>query len=217
MLQCIFLLRLREQQAVTAPRALTDHSPQSGCQRCRLSYAASLRGAVQPASRAAALGRRAAHCETAPSSAQSLLLCFMLFTSRADSGEELKRKYSSKYGFWVDWSQTWIVLITLPHRSIGVKMLEQAINICWSQSRLNRSHHGRSDIQSMQCYYGLFGNRWDCWGNSLLSSTTLLLSQNFRRQQKQFVCVSRCCAECRTRTCLRPVNPAERITSSNEY
>lgn len=29
----LFFLRLKEQQAVTAPWALTDHSPQPGCQR----------------------------------------------------------------------------------------------------------------------------------------------------------------------------------------
>lgn len=41
-----FLLRLKEQQAVTAPWALTDHSLQSGCQRCRLGSATLHKGAV---------------------------------------------------------------------------------------------------------------------------------------------------------------------------
>lgn len=77
-----FLLRLKEQQAVTAPWALTDHSPRPGCQGCRQGSATSHRGAVgavQPVSRAAALGWWAARCQTAPSSAQCLLHYSMLF------------------------------------------------------------------------------------------------------------------------------------------
>lgn len=80
-----FLLWLTEQQAVIAPWALTDHSPQSGCLRSWLGSATSHRGAVgavQPLRRVAALGWWAAHCETAPSSAQCLLNYSMLFGSK---------------------------------------------------------------------------------------------------------------------------------------
>ncbi len=76
-----FLMRLKDQQAVTAPWALTDHSPQSGCQRCRPGSATSHRGALLPVSRVRAVGWWAAHCETAPSSAQCLLHYCMLFAS----------------------------------------------------------------------------------------------------------------------------------------
>lgn len=64
MLQCFFFfffsffhfyLRLKEQQAVTAPWALTDHSLQSGCQRCRLGSATLHKGAVRRVSEVAVL------------------------------------------------------------------------------------------------------------------------------------------------------------------
>lgn len=93
MLQCFFfpfLLWLKEQQAVTAPWALTDHSLQSGWQRCRPGSATLHKGLWERCSGWVKRQRRA-RCETAPSSAQSLLLDRRLFTFRGGSEEKASR------------------------------------------------------------------------------------------------------------------------------
>lgn len=63
--------RLREQQAVTAPWALTDHSLQPGCSRCSLCSGTLHKGSVGAVQRVSEV---AALCEIAPSSVLSVLV-----------------------------------------------------------------------------------------------------------------------------------------------
>lgn len=169
-----FLLRLKEQQAVTAPQALTDHSPQSGCQCCRLGSATSHRGACEWSCSSGLM------CSTLWNSP---LLCSVLVTLQYVCCLLLKEaQVKSRTGIYL---KVWIfgrLILDMncdDNTALLVDNCEDALagsDICLSQDILNKSHHGCSDIWSMPCCYGTFGNSWDYWGNSLLSSTTLLHS-----------------------------------------
>lgn len=131
----------------------------------------------EPVSGVAALGRCAAHCETAPSSAQCLLYYCMFVVC-------FERKLRSR-AEWEIYLEVWIfgrLILDMncdDNTALLIDNLEDALagsDICLSQDILNKSHNGCSDIWSMPCCYGTFGNDCDYWGNLLLSSTTLLHS-----------------------------------------
>lgn len=147
----LFLLWLKEQQAVTA---LTDHSPQPECQRSRLGFVTSHRGAVgavPPVSIELQPWSDEQHIVNQhpppPPPPHLLTLCYTVVCCLYP--EEAKIELELEIGTFdrliLGLMCVWIC------RSIEVKMLLEAI--IWRWDILNSSHYECTDKWSVPCYY----------------------------------------------------------------
>lgn len=83
-----FFLWLKEQQAVTAPWALTDHSPQPGCQR-----SSNTQGSYGSFAGKLKLWTISSTLSNSPLLCSLLVTLHYVVVSKGDSGEDPKRKY----------------------------------------------------------------------------------------------------------------------------